>query len=185
MIIAVAGRRVDAPHSPTPRFPLENVDSVRERLRGEMERHHAQAVVASAACGADLLALQVAGEMGLRRRIVLPFARDEFRAASVTDRPGEWGALYDSICDEVEAAGDLVVLNIPGDPDAAFAVASERIIEEAMQMAEEQGNKQRLGGGVVALVVWDQVPRGADDLTVAFAKDAVAHKMPVVSISTL
>lgn len=191
MIIAVAGRRVDAPNAATPRFPMEMVDTVRERLRSALQQHHAQTLVASAACGADLLALEVAGEMGLRRRIILPFPREEFRAASVTDRPGEWGPLYDRICDEVEAAGDLVVLNLPSDlehADESYAVASDRLIEEALQLAGEQGgqgNKQRLGNGVMAVVVWDQVARGPDDLTVAFAKEAVAHKMPVVSISTL
>jgi hypothetical protein len=187
MIIALAGRRVDAPDTPTRRFPLENVDAVRERLRSALQQHHAAAVVASAACGADLLALEVAGELGLRRRIILPFARAEFREASVMDRPGDWGALYDRICDEVEAAGDLVVLNLnfPDNPDRAFEVTSDRIVEEALQLADEQANQQQRSGKAMAIVVWDQAPRGADDLTVAFANEAIKHKMPVISISTL
>jgi hypothetical protein len=40
----------------------------------------------SAACGADIIASEVASEIGLRRRIVLPFARDLFRETSANDR---------------------------------------------------------------------------------------------------
>ena len=69
-----------------------------------------QVVVSSAACGADLLALEQAGGLGLRRRVVIPFDRERFRAGSVVDRPGDWGGLYDSILDAVGAQGDLVVL---------------------------------------------------------------------------
>lgn len=186
MIIALAGRRIDAAGAPTPRFPTEQVDAVRERIRTALRKQHAEALVASAACGADLLALEVAGDLGLRRRIILPFARDEFRASSVTDRPGDWGPLFDRICDEVEARGDLVVLGATGDPDAAYELATKAILDDALRLAEEsQRGKSQLGGGVMAIVVWDQAPRGAGDLTVEFARQAVAHQVPVVSISTL
>ena len=47
-------------------------------------------LVCSAACGADLIALQAAGRVSLRRRIVLPFEPSRFRDSSVVDRPGDW-----------------------------------------------------------------------------------------------
>jgi hypothetical protein len=43
-------------------------------------------VVSSAACGVDIIASEVASEIGLRRRIVLPFARDLFHETSANDR---------------------------------------------------------------------------------------------------
>jgi hypothetical protein len=185
MIVALAGRRVDAPEAPEPRFPVEQIDAVRERIRAALNQQHADTLVASAACGADLLALDVAGELGIRRRVILPFPRDEFRASSVTDRPGDWGAMFDRVCDDVEAHGDLVILGATGDPDAAYAEASHRILDEALQLANDGAGRSRIGGGVVAIVVWDQVSRGPDDLTVTFANQAVEHKVPVVSIPTL
>jgi hypothetical protein len=185
MIVALAGRRVDAPGAPAPRFPVEQINAVRERIRAALQQQHAEALVASAACGADLLALEVAGELGIRRRVILPFPRDEFRAGSVTDRPGDWGAMFDRVCGDVEAHGDLVIMGATGDPDAAYALASHRILDEAMQLAKDGASRSRVGGGVVAIVVWDQVSRGPDDLTVDFANQAVAHKVPVVSIPTL
>src|SRR5947209_320182 len=98
MVIALAGRRIDAPNAETPRFPLENREKVGNRIRDFLAEHGATALVCSAACGADLLALEAAEELGLRRRILLPFAPDRFRATSVTDRPGEWGPLFDHAC---------------------------------------------------------------------------------------
>jgi hypothetical protein len=82
MSIALAGRRVDAPDAPR-RFPPEQVEAVRERIRDALQRHPADTLVAPAACGVDLLALEVAGD---------------------------WGVLYDRICDDAEAQGDLIVL---------------------------------------------------------------------------
>src|ERR1700684_3534400 len=102
MIIALAGRRIDAADAKQERFPAKNVAMVRERIRLMLQSQRATVVVSSAACGADLLALSEAGSLGLRRRIVLPFEREKFRATSVMDRPGEWGALYDEALNEVE-----------------------------------------------------------------------------------
>ena len=118
MIIALAGRRVDALDASQPRFPLQNVAKVGIAVRALLQQHNATAVVCSAACGADLIGLAEAGKLGLRRRIVLPFGREKFRETSVVDRPGEWGKLYDTVLDEVEAKGDLIVIEVvkAGDP---------------------------------------------------------------------
>src|SRR5512132_2440642 len=97
MIIAVAGRRIDAEGASPARFPLKNVALVRQRLEEVFSRETATAVVSSGACGADLVALTAAGARGMRRRMVLPFGRDEFRTSSVIDRPGDWGPVYDRL----------------------------------------------------------------------------------------
>ena len=86
-IVAVAGRRVDAVDAQTKRFPYANADSVRAALSRALENAAAMLVVASAACGSDLLALDVASVLGIRTRIILPFAPDVFRETSVVDRP--------------------------------------------------------------------------------------------------
>jgi len=114
MIIALAGRRVDALDAKSARFPStpENLETVRQRIFELLQAKRASALVSSAACGADLLALSVGGALGVRRIIVLPFKREKFRETSVTDRPGEWGSLYDRILDEVQKAGDLQILDL-------------------------------------------------------------------------
>src|SRR4051812_8410719 len=87
-VIALAGRHVDPDGTDAPRFPLENVPIVRSRIVDLLAKEHAVALVCSAACGADLIALEEAEQLGLRRRIVLPFSPERFRSTSVTDRPG-------------------------------------------------------------------------------------------------
>src|SRR5258705_3908251 len=110
MVCALAGRRIDAPNAPTPRFPLANIDNVRARIRATLAETGATALISSAANGADLIALEEAGALAVRRRIVLPFERARFRQTSVVDCPGDWGGLFDRILDEVGERGDLITI---------------------------------------------------------------------------
>jgi hypothetical protein len=57
-VIALAGRRIDAIDAKAARFPLQAVPLVRERVSDLLQREHAKALVSSAACGADLIALE-------------------------------------------------------------------------------------------------------------------------------
>src|SRR5690349_16640107 len=90
VIVAVTGRRPDPAGAPEARFPVANREAVAMHLERLLARLRPGALVASAACGADLIALDVARQLRIRRRIVLPCAPDQFRDASVTDRPGDW-----------------------------------------------------------------------------------------------
>ena len=191
-IIALAGRRIDAPGSASPRFPLDMTHRVRERLRDVMLNEGAVALVASAACGADLIALDVAAQLGLRRRIVLPLPADRFRNLSVVDRPGDWSSLFDPSINDARAAGDLVVLDTDHSPvdgsdadgaalDAAFAAATGRILQEAEALAGEPGTQ---GLRVVGVLVWDGVSRGADDHTAAFGRLVRERGHTVIEVAT-
>jgi hypothetical protein len=180
MILALAGRRVDAVDAKQHRFPSrpENVEMVRKRIRSLLQSQGAVVLVSSAACGADLLALVEAGSLGLRRRIVLPFDRDKFRATSVTDRPGDWGLLYDQALNEVEEHQDLLVIQ-PSSDDKAYAEVNHAIIDQALSLGQEF----RLP--VVAALVWDGKSRGEDDLTEEFGVYARSKSVPVIDVMTL
>src|SRR5206468_4171009 len=89
------GRRIDGPGADAPRFPSQNVALVRRRVADALVAERAAAPVSSAACGADLVALEKAEHLGVRRRIVLLFAPKRFRVTSLVDRPGEWGPVFD------------------------------------------------------------------------------------------
>ena len=177
MIIALAGRRVDSPEAKDTRFPLQNVGIVRERIRALLQEN-AAALVSSAACGADLIALSEAGKLGLRRRVVLPFERPRFRETSVTDRPGDWGPLFDEVLDAVEAAGDLVVLQ-EGSDDEAYALANRAILDESLALAKTAHQPVR------AVLVWDGKSRGDHDLTEDFGVEARKRGMPVTDVPTI
>src|SRR4029077_576251 len=148
MILAVAGRRIDGSDAKDSHFPLHNVDLVRQRIRGLLQASAATTMVSSAACGADLIALSEARELRLRRRIILPFARDRFRITSVADRPGNWGPLYDEILDEAEASGDLIVLEEASD-EQGYRVVNRAILDAAS--AFMKGLRQPAS----AVLVWE------------------------------
>jgi hypothetical protein len=178
MILAFAGRRVDAEGSEA-RFPLANVARVRHEIERVLAALKPTTVVGSAACGADLLVLEVAGALGMRRRIILPFDRATFRSSSVTDRPGEWGASFDAIVDQVSAQGDLVELALDPNDGATYERANDEIISAAETLATADGDRCR------AMVIWNGATRGRGDVTEAFLKEAVRRGWSPEVIDTL
>jgi hypothetical protein len=178
MIIALAGRRIDKDDARPARFPLANLEFVRQRLRSLLKEESVTALVCSAACGADLLALREASEMGIRCRVVLPFDRLRFRETSVTDRPGDWH-LYDSLIDKVTSSNDLITLAAIPDDQHAYEAANQAILDEALQLGRSTGEQ------VNALLVWDGRSRGLGDLTEAFGVAAKQRGLNVLEVLTL
>ena len=160
-IVALAGRRIDAPNAEELRFPLENVNTVRRRVAETLGDLQAVGLVCSAACGADLVALEAAEQLGVRRRIVLPFAPHRFREISVVDRPGDWGVVFDHQIATTNANGDLVVLDLERDDDRAYAATNEVIIREAQKLVETPVR-------LVAILVWEGSKRHGSDATAGF-----------------
>jgi hypothetical protein len=163
-VVALAGRRIDGTDTHPSRFPLDAVAIVRRRLADLLTRERAAVLVCSAACGADLLALEEAERLGLRRRIIIPFPADQFRRTSVIDRPGDWGRVFDRLVTAAATAGDLVVLSRDdGSGETAYAAANEAIIGKAQKLAQK-GAPHRL----VAAVVWEGLAKPGSDATGQF-----------------
>jgi len=179
MVVAVAGRRIDGPDAEFPRFPLRNVAVVGKRIRSLLETHTAIALVSSAACGSDLIALGQASSMGIRCRVILPFDRVRFRATSVTDRPGDWGPVYDRLIDKVASSKDLIVCPESAEDAPAFSTVNRLILNEAETLAHAVHHLP------IVVLVWDLQARGDDDLTKSFGDDARQRGMQVLSVSTL
>lgn len=164
MIVAVAGRRIDAPGAQPPRFPLTRRHRTQQRISAALLRLHATVVVSSAACGADLLTLAAAHALSVHRRIILPYREDWFLADSVTDRPGRWKGLYCALIEEARASGDLVVLNYPRGSDAAFRATNEMIVSEAQRLARRESRRDP-AAALAGLIIWEGASRGPDDIT--------------------
>ena len=176
--MVVGGRRIDAEGAETPRFPLERTGAVRSRIRELMLEYRPDWLVSSAACGSDLIAQEVAGELGVQRRVVLPFGPEEFRRRSVIDRPGDWGPSFDRLIRELESEGNVIDLQLePGAP-AVYTRANQAILEQGLA----------LSGGitavVLAVIVWEGRSRGSDDYTAAFAAAARRRGMTVTCVLT-
>lgn len=184
-VAALAGRRPDEEGASPPRFPLRAATSVQEALHDLFGRENVQVLVCSAACGADIIALTAARDLGLRRRVVLPFAPDAFVRTSVVDRPGDWEQRYWDVIEEVRAAGDLVVLD--GDPevDESYAAASAAILREAIAIAGSDDG----GTGaarLMAIAVWEGAKRqDGKDETASLLNRARKAGAAIREVSTL
>jgi len=178
-VTALAGRRIDPPGAKgqNRRFPLENETKVAQRIRNMLVGTASTGVVSSAACGADILALENAGGLGLNRRVVLPFPRDRFRSTSVVDRGEEWGKRFDTILADLDKS-DVIELNLEGNEDEAYAATNGRILDEAVKSVD-------VGQRALAAIVWNGLSRGSSDLTVAFRKLAEDKEIETLSVPTL
>jgi hypothetical protein len=166
-VAALAGRRIDEAEAEQVRFPLERASAVKRRIAELIEREHVHVLVCSAACGADLLGLQAALECGIRSRIVLPYAPEDFRRTSVEDRPGDWGAIYDPIIAAAERTGDLIVLPGRVGDESAFKAATRAIVYEASAVVAP--------GPRLAIIVWEGQPREGSDATEDFRQLAIGE----------
>jgi hypothetical protein len=182
-VIALVGRRIDPEPTLTPRFPFDQVNRVRIEITDQLRRSHAVALVSSAACGADLVALQTAQEMRLRTRIILPFSAARFRETSVVDRPRPefWGDMFDRVASVARAEGNLVELDMM-ETDDAYSAANAIIIDEARKLTDVKDHGPL---SLVALVVWEGASRGADDNTYKFVKLARHSGFRVEQVLTL
>lgn len=179
-VAAVAGRRIDAPDTDEPRFPEAAVSRVASEVTTFFANRGIRTVVASAACGADLVALEAAAKLGIRTIIVLPFDRVRFRNTSVVDRGASWGPRYDAALARAEQHGAVIVLDASDgdDDDDAYARATARIIDEARARANADSSS------AVAVAIWDNRPRSSTDATRDFVEQARAAGMSTVSIDT-
>jgi len=186
MIAALVGRRIDAEDSAARRFPIENAPAVADRIRFLFSNLTISALVCSAARGADLLALDVAGELGIRRYVVLSSDAARFRASSVVDGQAgehqgeyEWGAIFDRIHDAVKAQGNLLICAAEAVGHRSYLAANLAILDQAARLATLTGED------LLAILVWDLASRGLDDVTAAFRDEAINRGIRIEEISTL
>lgn len=179
MIIALAGRRIDASDAEEKRFPLEMEDIIYEKIRDFFRERKVKILIGSAACGADLLAQKAARELRIERHVILPFGREKFRETSVTDRPGDWGKLFDEVCDEAEREGNLIVLEgFEDDEENAYSAVTKEILNRAKSLQSKEDEK------VLAIAVWEGKAKDESDETASFIEQAKNMNITVEEILT-
>lgn len=174
-IIALAGRRTDASDTDSVRFPLSNVEAVRNNLYNLFIERQAKHLVCSAACGADLVALDVASRLNISSHIILPFSVAEFKRISVTDLPGNWGPIYDRIISEVLEHGSLQLLGYDIDDNLAFSKANKAIIKQAKSLVKENFV-------VLGVAVWEGKSHSKIDATREFLELAQNANFDTVTV---
>jgi hypothetical protein len=179
MIVALAGRRIDSPDAKETRFPVENTRLVEQRIRSLFEQQRPQALVCSAASGADLLALEVAGDLQIERQIILPFPAEVFRNTSVVDRPGQWGERFDRVLKDLGPEEQVVSLDYSVRSGTAYVATNQAILERAQLIASKTHE------AVLAVVVWNGASRGEQDATLEFRRAATATGLLTRDVSTI
>jgi hypothetical protein len=139
-------------------------------------------LVSSAACGADLIALDIAARASIPFRVVLPFGVRRFRETSVVDRPGNWGPQFDAAISEAKRRDALIVLRHKADDAEAYRDATARIVEEAARLAIDQNSFPAVP---TAVAVWDGQSHGASDATELLLTLAEQRDWPIHEVSTL
>ena len=176
IVVALAGRRIDADSAEVTRFPSDNIGRVRKGLNETFNSIGASVLVCSAACGADLLALQIANERGMKFCVVLPYNEADFKRTSVVDRPGIWGPQYESLLLLARDNGALKILSGKVGKVESFIAANDAIVFEANRIASPHK--------ATAVVVWEGAERGEGDLTEDFRSKAHRAGMTVNEVKT-
>ena len=175
-LAVLAGRRIDAADSEESRFPPAAAEHVALKLLRHFRQERVKRLTCSAACGADILALEVAEKLAIPATLVIPFTSNIFRAISVTDRPGDWGERFDRLVAAARRRGDLVELGLDVNDEKAFTAANERIV----QSASISGPYRRL-----AFVVWEGQTRGRADATADFLSRALSRGFEKRTVLTM
>ena len=183
MIATLAGRRVDAPDASQPRFPPENIDKVKEQLKAFFSENKIDWLVCSGACGADLIALEEAGRCHIRRKMVLPFNANIFRASSVVDRPGDWGEKFAAIYDRLKKESGVVILPYDADDDNVYVKTNYDILNIADELLQETGKVSE--EKKVAIIIWEGTPKNSDDTTDHFRMEAIERGYIIKEINCL
>lgn len=163
-VAVLAGRRIDPADVKEPRFPLAESENVARKLLRHFRKEQIKRLTCSAACGADILALEVAEKLAIPATLVIPFSSNIFRSVSVTDRPGEWGDRFDRLVSAARLRGDLVELGLDVNDKNAFTATNELIVQSA----------NTLGVRRLAFVVWEGQTRGQTDATADFLSRALS-----------
>lgn len=132
-------------------FLAEDEGSVAAGVRAELDRRPAAYAYGSLASGADILAAEALLESGAELHVVLPFAEDEFVAASVADSGGDWIARYQR-CRAAAAHVTFATDDAFLDDDVLYRYGSELAMGLTLLRA------RFVDGEALQLAVWDGRP---------------------------
>lgn len=152
-VLVFTGNMIDHPERRVPRFPAAVEAGVRTAVMERLTVIRPVAVYGSAACGADLLCLEAARELGCETHIVLPFPAAEFRRTSVDFARGNWGERFE------RALASAHSVTVASDHRASGSSAT---FEYANLILTGMGElrAQTLDTGLHGLAVWDPRIRG-------------------------
>lgn len=171
-VVAFTGHMIDRRDRAAPRFPAEHGPAVEAIVRARLGAIAPAAVYGSAACGADLICLEAASELGCETHVVLPFPPAAFREASVDYAGPDWSARFEAAlarADSVTIASD----HRARESTATYEYANLILTGMARLRA------QLLDTGVIGLAVHDPAAVGAPGGTASMMALWRSQALPV------
>jgi tetratricopeptide (TPR) repeat protein len=153
-VLVYTGHMIDQDGRRPARFPPDLEFSVMQALRQTLADMRPVAAYGSAACGTDILCLEVVHELGGELHIVLPFPAAEFRRTSVDVAPGSWGQRFERL---LAAASSVTIAS---DHRASGSTATYEYAN-LLAMGLGQLRAQLLDTSLRGLAVWDGTSSGA------------------------
>jgi tetratricopeptide (TPR) repeat protein len=164
-VVAFAGHMIDAADRTVPRFPAALAPAVHDALRDHLQRLHKPIVYTSAACGADLLCIEAALELGAEVNVVLPFDREDFVRTSVAVGGAGWPERFDAalsrvgrviMATEESHLGDDVLFEYAAELLEGFSLlrAAQLQTTPSMLCVIDAASRGRLGGTHASFERW-------------------------------
>jgi hypothetical protein len=151
-VAVFVGHMIDQPGRPTPRFPPQLEEPVRQAIREALERTGARIGYASAACGADLLFQEVVAQQGGESHVVLPYDGDLFVSDSVDIIPGGDGkARFQAV---LARANQVVTVSQGKIELGGISYDYANLVLDGLARVRAA----ELGTDLVAMAVWDGRP---------------------------
>ena len=177
-VVAFSGHMIDAPGRTPPRFPASDEARVRELVMERMAALAPAAAYGSAACGADLLFLETARELGCETHVVLPFPAGDFRRTSVDYAGADWAARFEralaaadsvTVASDHAARGSIATFDYANLVLTGMALLRARLLDTPMRaLAVHAPGGNALGGGTASvLAAWKQRGLEADVIELA------------------
>lgn len=132
-VVAFAGHMVDHPSRVTPRFPASIEGAVKEAIRGSIRSLNASIGYCSLACGGDILFAEAMEEAGAEVHVFLPFAKEDFIAASLQFAGSPWVDRFERLLQKLPVTW-LTQERYAG-MDDLFALLSKTILGAAILRA--------------------------------------------------
>ncbi len=177
-VIAFSGHMIDHPARTVPRFPAGLEPKVAAALRAKLAGLGPSIGYAQAACGGDILFLEAMQDASMQTQIVLPCAKEDFIAASVSFAGARWrerfervlnGATRVILATEEAYLGDDVLFEHAANlvQGLAYLRAAELSAQPVLLTVSEPGSQHRVGGTAATAKEWRR--RGGEMLYIDLA----------------
>ena len=114
-IIVFVGHMIDSADRPTPRFPADLEGDVRAAIDRALDGLDARIGYCSAACGSDIIFIELMLARGAEVNIVLPFAEEDFLKMSVNFAGERWLVRYRNAIQQAHSVSLLTEESFLGD----------------------------------------------------------------------